>query len=466
MNLTGKQLKATYQGVVTTGTTAGFTASTTTRLYDGVGNASNLELGPSGINVYGSIYVNSVEFNGAAITSITYANLVAGMSASSLKPGVMYNITDRKIFLQALSENTMSKTGTCFMYCPSTYATETDVHGNNWLGVWATTLSPSVDDLCIWGGKVWKNLTGDVGASNGDLNLNPITVDWDPIYDTSFTNNEYTLKQFGVEYDIQNDWVCKQWDTNGNVFGIDYHTFNLEFGLPFNPCDISDWNRATEFGVFSDNECLGIWNNSTGGWIHHNRVPQGIYDNSNVGQIAYNHCVRITGNSNVGDISRNIITSTIIGNSHHGNILENTNIGGIYDFYHGTVSFHVQYNSYPDSLSGGYSGVINTNVDGRYPKVIGATAYTLLPWDWNNVYTANGETTVTVPDDLNIPHSSIHTAIGLTSSVIFTGSKVVNYNGDDRTNGRWAVASIIGVIKPLLFPPFEQKYFILGGNTQ
>lgn len=63
---------------------------------------------------------------------------------------------DNGLILTALANNVVENYGYRIMLCPRTYKTTTDLFGNNWLGVWQSTLTPSINDLVIWGGMFGK----------------------------------------------------------------------------------------------------------------------------------------------------------------------------------------------------------------------------------------------------------------------------------------------------------------------
>jgi hypothetical protein len=276
--------------------------------------------------------------------SLTKAEADALIAGSTLVPGSFYKITDRGdlgILLQAISANAFSVEGVRYMLCPATYAPGVDGSGNDWLGVWNNNNGPTVGQLCIWGGLVWRSINGTNGSPLDQEELDP--ANWAVIAKDSFTNVEYIPLNFGVLYDYANDWIAKQWDKSDNVFGISFQQEAVVYALGFNPCDISDWNMATTGSAFTANVCYGIFNNSlangvggpiyqnkNNGFIYANEGGSSITDNTNSGSIYSNNIGSdIYRNSNNGDINANENTGSITDNSNNGSIVNNSNSGDI-----------------------------------------------------------------------------------------------------------------------------------------
>lgn len=274
------------------------------------------------------------------LISKTVAEMQALQSGATLIPGRFYLITDgpgtSQIIVQATGTDTISQ-GMRMMYCPRDYAVEVDGDGNDWIGIWNSGKAVSAGQLAIWGGLVWQNTTGSIGTADDDTALN--ATDWTLIYKTSFANNEYVLRSFVCIYDLLNNWVARQWDGSGNVFGVDYLTDQTIFGFGSfsytfltNMIDISDWNYETSTFRFTNNTCYAIFNNSGGGAIYDNSNEGIINDNVNVGDIRNNsNKGRIYNNTNSGSIEFNSNLGAIYSNSNTGSIRLNTNMGGIYE---------------------------------------------------------------------------------------------------------------------------------------
>lgn len=269
------------------------------------------------------------------VTNITYANLVTAIAGSTLVPGVTYKITDRGdrgLFFKAVSSNELAKDGTRLMLCPSDYAIETDAHGNVWKGIWASFKTASVNNLMIWGGKVYKNLTGSIGTATNDTLLD--VTNWVAISKSSFTNYEYTEMSFGVNFDIANDWIEKQWDGKGNVITEPYYwSQNYYSRFIGNGCSITDWNLGSEFynntamAVFNNADIYAIYNNicksnaisnnvssplaGSPVYIYRNLCVDGIIGNYIGGGIYDNVVYQIARNKVSFDINDNVVTAVI-----------------------------------------------------------------------------------------------------------------------------------------------------------
>lgn len=310
------------------------------------------------INLYTqSLNAYTASANNAIV--VTKSNLDLLIISSSLASGSKYFISDRGdrgLLFEAISSNELSRTGIRFMLCPTYYGSGS-YSGSNWIGVWNISRSVNINDLTIWGGLVWKNINGTIGTNTNDYFLTASS--WLMISKSSFSNGEYIQKQFGVSYDVTNDWIEYQWDNNRNLFGISYANKNLE-GLPFNPVDVSDWNLPSAGRYFYDNVCVGVWNNSNGS-IYNNTSKGRISNNSNRGDIYYNSNNHngISFNSNNGSIAWNFNQGAIESNSNNGLIWNNgcrDQISG--NKNNGQINGNVNAGSIINNVNNGY---INNN---------------------------------------------------------------------------------------------------------
>lgn len=310
----------------------------------------------------------------------TYAQMEALIAAEELNPFLWYKISDRGdrgLVFRAASTNRLESDGIRYMLCPATYAVGVDAYDNDWIGVWNATKQATAAEgqLCIWNGLVWvAGATMDGNAPDTE------TSGWTVIPKASFTNNEYVEMILGVTYDFNGDWIDKQWDNKGNIFGLSkyYYTISREIeGEPINPIDYCDWNSENNNYLFSLNKCsycynnsnagLGIFSNVVSGDISgnsnngtiYNNITKTISNNSNSGEIGGNYCGQIMNNSNIGNISgnsnngginNNTCDGSISNNKNFGPISTNSNNGGIYD------------NSNQGAISGNSNaGAINDN---------------------------------------------------------------------------------------------------------
>lgn len=282
---------------------------------------------------------------GCCYQELPYEQAMVARAAGTLIKGSMYKITDRGdrgLFFEAVSETEFNPEGTRVMLIP------------NYVGLpeypleWYSGGVMDPDKLVVYKGFLYTFL--DFGNS-GTPDSTP--AEFTLISKDSFSNDEYIEKAFGIVFDWENDWISKQWDEYGNVFGapFDYADIsNNPLGYGGNPVDISDWWRAQlnilgdegdHHKSFYNNVCIGFWNNPKGGndiyFYFDNFCPFGVIADNIADQVYSNTCplgisnngdptvisgMSITNNSNNGSISGNI-GGVINFNSNNGNISNN-----------------------------------------------------------------------------------------------------------------------------------------------
>jgi hypothetical protein len=304
-------------------------------------------------------FLNKGSGSGSTVHTLTYAAAAALVATNGLIAGDTYNITDRGdlgLWLTAITTNEFALNGSRLMLCPATYLT-TAFGGNIWNGVWHISKSVNVDDLMIWGGLVWKSKTGTIGTAISDVELD--NVNWELIPKSSFTNAEYISLPFDIDFDFANDWIEQQRDGRGNFIGTSIGNWQTNYGGAYNPCDITDWNTATNGGAgndnFFDNRAIGIFNNDANYYIQSNNVLSFI--NNNKSNIVRNICCRISNNS--CDINANNLgfSYNILNNSCSNYIQENRNAGDInYNSNQGVIfqnsnTGEISYNSNTDEIN-------------------------------------------------------------------------------------------------------------------
>jgi hypothetical protein len=271
------------------------------------------------------------------LSEVTKAQLDALISGSQLSVGMGYKITDRGdrgITLTGISSNQLSLEGRRTMLCPKSYSVGS-LDGNSWKGVWHSTKTVVVNDLMIWGGLVWKNLTGSIGSATTNREAELDATNWALISKASFSNSEYVEMVFTVHYDIEHDWISKQFDDNGNELGCSYEHYT-KFDLAskigsVNPVDICDWNYQS-YGSnvsISNNKCIAVINNVEGVTIHGNTISMGfIRRNKMTTYIANNTVINSTVSTGFGSLlnslSLNTCSSSIVGNVVIGTIDSNS----------------------------------------------------------------------------------------------------------------------------------------------
>lgn len=294
---------------------------------------------------------------------VTYDEAVILANTGLVVAGASYHITNAQesnaglayktdIYLKGLDSRNFSTDGSRIHPFPvqAAYSTGVDGFGNSWIGVWANSLTPLADDLCVWGGVVFKNLTGSVGTASSDFLLD--VVNWVLIDPVSYTNHEYVSTLFNIKYNITNDWITEQTDTLGNVVGKGTST-----DLPFNPADLTMWNHPD----MRDNKCQGgVYNNRADSIVSNvmtdyicKNVSTSI--NYNTGSSIENNVVPNIRNNKTNLIYDNVISIEILNNTGF-SIFSNTTGTQIKDNFVSDIN-----NNIVDTLINGNIGKLITN---------------------------------------------------------------------------------------------------------
>lgn len=295
---------------------------------------------------------------------LTKTQLDTAIANSELVAGALYKITEvetwmkqgdttKAIYLHAISNTELEKKGMGEFYVPK--YNQQEVGYGIWAGeLWqktnrtmGTEPSYNIDDVVIWGGKHWKNLTGDYGTFIDHYELDGTNWEEIPVNDT-----DYNVRINIIEYDYVNDMITYRKDDAGNEVSTSYENWkdweNIWFNRDllsdsnYNPTKIVQWGNELDYnsyvgvgfntvenGIF---ECI-----NQRGATYENTINRGIFsDNTlnsgyvigntveNQGYIRYNTLIN-------GNISGNIVTGGYISNNimNNGRILNNGLGGGI-----------------------------------------------------------------------------------------------------------------------------------------
>jgi hypothetical protein len=296
--------------------------------------------------------------------------------AETLISGAFYYVSDKGITLKAVSTSLLSSSGIREMrIVKNDYYVIAGINK----GVWNSGLSVSIGDHVVWGGKVFTNLTGSIGSSidNDDLDI----TNWVQVATTD--SDFYYSKAFLVTYNFTDDYVSSQQDDRFNIFSQS-SSGNIER---------SDWGNEN---IYSNN-CQGIYNNSNDSFINFNRNKGGIFNNSNTDVINGNYNFGdINTNSNTGSIVSNSNVAGISSNSNSGNILVNSNSGGIsQNSNNGVIEFNTNNGTIYNNSN---NGTININSNNGSISSVGAANDNIFS-NTNNGYigtTTTGDITDTV----------------------------------------------------------------------
>lgn len=339
------------------------------------------------------------------INNITYAEATILATNSLLKVNQYYTITDRGdrgIRLMAVSVSIFSIDGERYMLCPTI---DTNISSNNlygWFSQSPSTTTGLINTTFIHGGKVWSNISNNIGTAIDDFTLSP--TDWIVISKSSFTNHEYTQKTFKIKYDFLTDEIYEQSDELGNTVG-GYVGISIDLG--YNPCDVTDW--LCFYRTF--NAALSGLNAGT--LVNYyrcinNTVQQGIFNNYlniDYGNVSY---LSINDNIKCKKIANNVFTfQTFIENNINCTIYKNNDIDRICN----NIGCDLLNNTQPS---------INTLqiVDCSYYIISNNTSNNGLPMIFNNLtssYSAGnpygGQSAITLNTNVNNVNNCIYVTI-------------------------------------------------------
>lgn len=139
---------------------------------------------------------------------------------------------------------------TFFTVTSGTWSTATSITGNT---SGATTSisdvfvpSYTIGQKVIWGGKVWTNLTGNVGSNSGQYALDG--TNWSEV---SYNTTDYNVVWDEITYDFENNFITSRRDKSGNYVEQSWTYYTYESGVL--AIKAFQWGNG---GVIYDNQCI------------------------------------------------------------------------------------------------------------------------------------------------------------------------------------------------------------------
>jgi len=192
------------------------------------------------------------------VVDILQADLISKINANKVIRGIYYNITDAqsshpecvpsRVLVYGTSANTVSEDGVRFQLVPD----------YNVLEIWNEDLLDfSVGAKCIYGSRVWVNVSGNLGSTNGyfPTNLLQLNADWEQVpYEVG---DDYKLVQMNCKYDVVNDLIISQ-----QYGGLSIGTLPMYVSMfGFSSTDYCDWEQVNK-SIISDVQAVVFLNNS------------------------------------------------------------------------------------------------------------------------------------------------------------------------------------------------------------
>lgn len=211
----------------------------------------------------------AVTLTANAYTSLTRSALMALIGSNALNIGEWYSVSDRNSYtVLAISSNLIANDGYAVWPVPDyqnigTYSPPLNLQ----LGVWKNTFIVVANDVVIWNGYHWQNISGSNSMLPPDLSPS----DWSQLM--IHPNNGYIFESVSASYDIQSDIFYRVLDKRLNDVSVSVGAIG---SLGNNPVD---W---FQFGCDS---------------VVGNTVTNGLLDNLN--QTGFIACVSVDGLSAV-----------------------------------------------------------------------------------------------------------------------------------------------------------------------
>lgn len=214
--------------------------------------------------------------------SDTYANLVTLKGSNSLVANKTYYITDKNIYVKAITTNRFAEEASYFAYNAdwTGVGDYSNVSGfGSALGIWNTGLSGAVaGDVVIWNNRHFRNQLGGAGFSNPDIDF----ITWSVLGFS--TGHGYINEVDEIIYDFDNDYIAERKDRRNNVVSCDRNVaifFALQDGSrQMNPTDVLKWGNDNFYGNRVVDSYL--WNANDEGYSYRNTLENlSAWDDTN-----------------------------------------------------------------------------------------------------------------------------------------------------------------------------------------
>jgi len=411
-------------------------------------------------------YITDDDSSFIGITSLSLTDAQTLVSNSSVIPGQIYIISGvdislyggTNILINGLSTNQFSPNGIGQFYNPQ-YLN---------FPVWDYNGSYNINDVVIYGGTLWQNLTGSTGTSVDYFTLE--TTDWISLPPTGDNiSSYYNISWDEITYDFADDFISSRHEiVSNNRVSITYETRNWFF-CGFNPIAVFRWGDPYNGsrGIGSCNiedsyfECL---NNITGSIQAITLLNYSIFGAYQlIGSNPYLEDILVTNGSSIVGLtidSSSLYNISINNNSDLGELnLTNTSIYQITinnysQFYNCTFTGSSIYNLNMNNESS-FQGTTLSNSNVYYLELTNSSY-------WNNITLTNSNmdsitTNGSYIYGINITSSSfeLSTLIGSGLSTIVGTNLYIN---NQSLQGFYLYMGDFGTINNLTFSSTDYHY--------
>lgn len=211
------------------------------------------------------------------IVSVSYIDLVNLINTNSLIPGSIYKVqyfvattnfyptSYYEIYLVALSTSQVSGDGQRLMRVPKHSLYYPSLTSR---GIYdSENITYAINDIVIFGGRVYKNKTGNIGSIVYGTMLDKTNwlrlEDTDPSTFSPLNTKYYEDKIYFIEYDVDKQYIATQSDEYANIV-IGERDPENRLNSVQNTIDLNDWNHQR----ILDNNTYGVWGNPTLNTFH------------------------------------------------------------------------------------------------------------------------------------------------------------------------------------------------------
>jgi hypothetical protein len=194
-------------------------------------------------------FVNSEDY-----IETTYFDLADLKAGENLATDALYFMTERNIWLRALSPSQLSPTGDYLLICAKYESIGSDI-----TGVWGNIITYGTDDRVIYNNFVWKSLAD---ANIGNIPDDEGSEFW--VIEVSTNATYYKKELYECEFDFENNWIQLVHDVKRNNKIGNSYAITVANEYPENVIAYFPWGYDSVYSIESINAWIDLRNSLLG----------------------------------------------------------------------------------------------------------------------------------------------------------------------------------------------------------